>query len=472
MPNITMEGQVWIGKGLKREKRYMALDLEIASVLVCGDKASLASGASKSLEAFRLDAIGRVEVSDKTVVINFKSSSTAAKEFECKTSSDAEDWGQAIPTAQKDLASIIEAKVHQDKQRHEDSKVNLSGMKAYVPLSDRVAQSDASRDSQPVMSSKSSPLASQMPSSKSSPLASQMPSSKGSPLAATLAGASGSSSYSSYSSRPEPEPVVVPRSAGSSSKDKSPSSAKKEEAPPVPPPPPKAVAPPPPAPKASTPPAAAAKQDSFKAPASPAKKEEPAKAAPAPAKAAPAPAKAAPAPAKAAPAPAKAAPAPAPAKPAPAPAPEPVKAKLAPEPAKAAPAPAKPAAVAAAPPQEKSKAASVKESKESPRASLSLKAILIPGSKTEEAKTKVVEEKKEKEVAPPPEKPKMTLSEPVKPTMPVVGGAVKASPSPFPQAKKCKEEDEMRRDETRRDETRNRGRREAQQRLGEAGAGE
>jgi hypothetical protein len=430
MPNITMEGQVWVGKGLKREKRYMALDLEIASVIVCSDKASLASGASKSLEAFRLDAIGRVEVSDKTVVINFKASSMAPKEFECKTSSDAEDWGQAIPTAQKDLASIIEAKVHQDKQRHEDSKVNLASMKAYVPLSDRVAQSDASRDSQPIMSSKSSPLASQMPSSKSSPLASQMPSSKGSPLAATLAGASGSSSstssYSSYSSRAEPEPVVVPRSTGSSSKDKSPSSAKKEEAPPVPPPPPKAVAPPPPAPKASTPPAAATKQDSFKAPASPAKKEEPpAKAALPPAKAAPAPA-----PAKAAPAPAKAAPAPEPPK---------AKAAPAPEPPKAAPAPAKPAAVAAAPAQDKSKVAqTVKETKESPRASVSLKAI--PGSKVEEdkAKAKVEEEKKkDKEVAPPPEKPKMTLSEPVKPVMPALG-AVKASPSPFPQAKKCK----------------------------------
>ncbi len=93
-----------MGKGLKREKRYAALDLVSQRVLFFNEKAALNSGA-EPVDAVRLDEVGQVEVKDKEVTVNLKSG--PARVFEAKTAGEAEDWGSGIPNAQRDAAATL-----------------------------------------------------------------------------------------------------------------------------------------------------------------------------------------------------------------------------------------------------------------------------------------------------------------------------------------------------------------------------
>jgi hypothetical protein len=129
--NVVVEGQVFVGKGLKREKRYAALDLESQRVLFFNDKAALNSGA-EPVDAVRLDEIGQVEVKDKEVTVNLKSG--PARVFEAKTAGEAEDWGSGIPNAQRDAAAIRAGAEIQAKQVEESAiRAQLAAAKAPEP---------------------------------------------------------------------------------------------------------------------------------------------------------------------------------------------------------------------------------------------------------------------------------------------------------------------------------------------------
>lgn len=126
-----VEGQVFVGKGLKREKRYAALDLESQRVLFFNDKASLNSGA-EPVDAVRLDEVGQVEVKDKEVTVNLKSG--PARVFEAKTAGEAEDWGSGIPNAVRDAAAIRAGAEIQAKQVEESAiRAQLAAAKAPEP---------------------------------------------------------------------------------------------------------------------------------------------------------------------------------------------------------------------------------------------------------------------------------------------------------------------------------------------------
>jgi hypothetical protein len=148
------EGQVFVGKGLKREKRYAALDLESQRVLFFNDKAALNSGA-EPVDAFRLDDVVQVEVKDKEVTVNIKSG--PARLFEAKTAGEADDWGTGIPNAQRDAAAIRAGAEIQAKQV-EESAVRAQLAAAKVPEPEPVAEEPEPVKAEPVYVAPSEPV--------------------------------------------------------------------------------------------------------------------------------------------------------------------------------------------------------------------------------------------------------------------------------------------------------------------------